>query len=229
MRRKTEDSNVSRKIITLKNYELVDGYVKDTAYVMQSNDSAVIENILLDRILPYSSVSENYVRSIYKFGLKRTYMILMDVLSAGLDFKATYDNAYDLVEFGMNVILQQPLTVGIDPEYKDHIPYLKSCCDSVLRKLEYEMQNRELSFDQREMLADARILLECDFKNEIDFRPQHFFRVVLSRWDILGNYTFTFRMLFAVVALSNPILWDQPVHRLKARDIIADVCRNWDN
>lgn len=139
MRRKTEDSNVSRKIITLKNYELVDGYVKDTAYVMQSNDSAVIENILLDRILPFSSVSENYVRSIYKFGLKRTYMILMDVLSAGLDLKATYDNAYDLVEFGMNVILQQPFTVGIDPEYKDEIPYLKSCCDSVLRKLEYPL------------------------------------------------------------------------------------------
>ena len=227
MRRKTEDSNVSRKIITLKNFELVDGYVKDTAYVMQSNDSAVIENILLDKILPVSPGSAYYVRSIYNFGLKKTYMTLMDVLSAGIDFKAAYDNAYDLVEFGMNVILQQPFTTGIDPEYKHNIPYLKSCCDSVLRKLEYEMQNRELSFDQREMLADAKILLECDFKHEIDFRPQYFFRVVLSSWDILGNYTFTFRMLFAVVALTNPIFWDHPVHRLKARDVIADVCEDW--
>ena len=229
MRRQTEDSNVSRKIITLKNFELVDGYVKDTAYVMQSNDSAVIEKILLDKILPVSSVPAYYVRSIYTFGLKRTYMILMDVLSAGLDLKAAYDNAYDLVEFGMNVILQQPFTAGIDPEYKDEMIYLKSSCDSVFRKLEHEMQNRELSFDQREMLANAKILLECDFKHEIDFRPQHFFRVVLSRWDILGNYTYTFRMLYAVVALSNPILWDHPVYRLKARDIIAEVCKDWDH
>ena len=29
MRRKTDDSGVSRKIITLKNFDLIDGYVKD--------------------------------------------------------------------------------------------------------------------------------------------------------------------------------------------------------
>ena len=130
----------------------------------------------------------------------------------------------------LDITPEQLLTgKGIDPEYKDEMIYLKSSCDSVFRKLEHEMQNRELSFDQREMLANAKILLECDFKHEIDFRPQHFFRVVLSRWDILGNYTYTFRMLYAVVALSNPILWDHPVYRLKARDIIAEVCKDWDH
>lgn len=228
MRRRTEDSNVSRKIITLKNFELVDGYVKDTAFVMESNDSAVIENMLLDKILPTSPAAAYYVRSIYTVGLKKTYMTLMNLLSEGLDFKAAYDNAYDIVKFGMNVILQQPFVAGIDPDYKDYIPYLKSCCDSILRKLEYETQNRQLSFDQREMLADDKILLECDFRNEINFRPQHYFRVVLSRWDILGNYTFTYRMLFAVVALSNSILWDEPKHRLMARDVIAEVCKDWE-
>ena len=78
------------------------------------------------------------------------------------------------------------------------------------------------------MLADDKILLECDFRNEMNFRAQHYFNVVLSRWDILGNYTFTYRMLRTVVALSNPIFWEDPKQRLIARDIIAEVCENWE-
>jgi len=228
MRRKTEASNVTRKIITLKNFSLVDRYIKDKAVVDESNDSAVIESILLEKILPSSPVAAHYVKSIYNIGLKETYMTLMEVLSAGTGFKAAYDNAYDLVKFGKNAILQYPFTGGIDPEYEHLIPYLESCCASIIRKLEYETQNRELSFDQKEMLADDKILLECDFRNEMNFRAQHYFNVVLSRWDILGNYTFTYRMLRTVVALSNPIFWEDPKQRLIARDIIAEVCENWE-
>lgn len=227
MRRKTEDGNSIRKIITLKNFSLVDGYVKDMAFVKESNDSAVIENILMEKILSDSLASAHYIRSIYDVGLKQTYITLMQLLSAGIDFKAAYDNAFELVKLGMK-ILNQPFTSGIDPEYEQHQYYLKSCCSSVLRKLEYEIAKRQLSFDEEQTFLDDKMFLTQEIKNPIDFIPYKYFKLVIARWDILENYTFTFRMLFAVVALSEPSIWDNPEYRLMARNVIAEVCKNWE-
>ena len=62
VRRKTEDSGVSRKIITLKNFDLIDGYVKDMAYLQDSNDSAIIEKILLNNIFSDSADAAFYIK-----------------------------------------------------------------------------------------------------------------------------------------------------------------------
>lgn len=228
MRRKAEDNNVYRKMITIKNVEVVDGYVKDLAYVAESSDSAIIEAIILDKVLPDSDAGKFYVKSIYTNGLKKTFAAIMQTLAAGVDFQAAYPNGEELIRFAMK-IFSFPAERGFDSENIKLLDgYFMGCCTRVCEKIKYETERLELSFDQKQIVEDDILLLSHKITDEADFVPYNFFRLVLTHWDILGNYTYTYRMLYAVSVLSLPMQWEKPEYRLEAREIIAETCREWE-
>lgn len=230
MRRITNESQnqKNKKLISLVNFDLIEGYTKDMAEITQTNVSTVIENILLDRILSKSNTSNYYIKEIYDNGLKEAFIALMQTLSAGIQGMASHDNAEEIVKLGMSVV-NRPFSAGMDEKYQNlsehHFP---SNCRCVREKIEHETEEEKLDFDEKMAYEDDIMLLSQTENKACDFVPYNYFRLVLARWDILGNYTYTFRMLMDVVALSEERLWDSAEYRLQAIEIIKKVTETWD-
>lgn len=227
MLKKETPKDNNKKLITFKRMELVNGYFQDKASLADTSYSSVIEDVLMSKILTGNKATDHYIESIYKFGLKETYIALMQNLSAGINFKASQTNSFALVQLAMN-ILSRPFSSSIDPAYKhlydEHFP---SNCKQVALKLEHETSKKELSFDEERQLEDNLALLKFSTKDGVAFVPYNWFELVLTNWEILGNYSFTFRMLFDCIALSDPDLWEKPEHRMNAIDCIKDVTASW--
>lgn len=230
MRRITNESQnqKNKKLISLVNFDIIEGFTKDMAETTQTNASTVIENIILDRILSKSKTSNYYIKEIYDKGLKETFISLMQDLSAGIQGMASHDNAEELVKLGMSIV-NRPFSAGMDEKYKElsehHFP---SNCRCVREKIEHETAEEKLEFDEKMAYEDDIMLLSQTENKACDFVPYNYFRLVLARWNILGNYTYTFRMLMDVVALSEEKLWDSAEYRLQAIEIIKKVTEMWD-
>lgn len=230
MRRITNESQnqKNKKLISLVNFELIEGFTKDMAETTQTNASTVIENIILDRILSKSKTSNYYIKEIYDKGLKETFISLMQDLSAGIQGMASHDNAEEIVKLGMSVV-NRPFSAGMDEKYQNlsehHFP---SNCRCVREKIEHETEEEKLEFDEKMAYEDDIMLLSQTENKACDFVPYNYFRLVLARWDVLGNYTYTFRMLYDVVALSEERLWNSAEYRLQAIEIIKKVTEKWD-
>lgn len=230
MRRITNESQnqKNKKLISLVNFDIIEGFTKDMAETTQTNASTVIENIILDRILSKSKTSNYYIKEIYDKGLKETFISLMQDLSAGIQGMASHDNAEELVKLGMSIV-NRPFSAGMDEKHKElsehHFP---SNCRCVREKIEHETAEEKLEFDEKMAYEDDIMLLSQTENKACDFVPYNYFRLVLARWDILGNYTYTFRMLMDVVALSEEKLWDSAEYRLQAIEIIKKVTEMWD-
>lgn len=224
---KNTDKNPNRKNVVFKNIELISGYYQDKAILTDSNFSATIEEILIKNILTGNPASDYYIEFIYKQGLKETFIALMQNLSAGINFKASEQNAYPLIKLGMNIV-SSPFSSCIDKEYSDlydgHFP---SNCKQVAKTLEYHASQKELTFDEKMLLEYDLTLLKNSTKDGVAFIPYNYFSLVLKNWEALGDNTFTFRMLFDVVALSDSNLWDKPKHRLQAIECIKEVTSSW--
>lgn len=218
----------NKKLISLVNFDLIEGFTKDMAEITQTNASTVIENIILDRILSKYDTPNYYIKKIYKEGLKETYIALMQNLSAGIQGMASHDNAEALVKLGINIV-NRPFSCGMDNDYlylsEDHFP---SNCRCVREKIEHETEKEKLGFDEKMAYEDDIMLLSQTENKACDFVPYNYFRLVLARWDVLGNYTYTFRLLMDVVALSEERLWGSAEYRLQAIEIIKKVTEKWD-
>lgn len=223
MIRRSKDRPVVRKIITLKNFDIIDGYIKDRAVKDDSNDSAVIENILLKQILPDSEIASYYISMIYCNGLKQTVMTLMQDLTVDVQWEGAHDVAFLLVRMAMEMV--QESYVAIDDEFaylmEEDLP---SNCRAIIEKLNHESEKNELNFNEKQLLKDDEALLSMTDGKTVDFVPYKYFRLVVSWWKWLGDYAFTFRLLYDVVALTERSIWDTAEYRLRARDIISEVC-----
>lgn len=231
MKRNIQDGSVSRKIVTLKNFDLINGFVKDMVEVQDSNDSAVIEGILLEHIMPISQTSlasKYYINQIYTNGLKETVILLLQNLAGETQKSESYNKAYPLITLIMG-ILNRPFGSEVDEQYKhlleDHFP---SNCKAVSEKLEYETKDMQLTFDEKQRLKDDLMLLSLTKQDAVDFVPYNYIRLVVNNWEVLKQNSFTYRMLFDVVALSDPMFWNRAEYRLKAREVIIEVCRTWE-
>lgn len=225
MKRKKEPEKNNKKLITFKNLEFINGIIQDFASMEDKTFSAVVEDILLREILPNEEAPKYYIQKIYKDGLKETFISLMQNLSAGLNFDASEDNAYELVNLGMKIV-SSPFNVEIDSAYKDLLNgHFKKNCNEVKLKLEHEKNENPLTFDEKRRLKDDIALLE--YREPFSFVAYNYFELVLSNWAVLGNYSYTFRLLFDVVALSDPELWNSAEYRLNAVECIKKVTATW--
>lgn len=218
----------NKKLITLVNYDLIEGFTKDMAEITQTNVSTTIENMLLDQILLKSDTPDYYIKLIYTDGLKETYIALFQALSAGIQGMASHDNAYEIVKLGMNIV-NRPFSCGMDEKYKElsehHFP---SNCRCVREKMEHDIEKEQLDFNDSMAFEDDVLLLTQTENGACDFVPYNYFRLVLARWETLGNFTYTFRMLMDVVSLSEERLWNSAKYRLQAIEVIKTITKSWD-
>lgn len=222
--KKTSDN---KKLITLKNKEIIDVIIEDMAKAGKSTSSAVIEQIILRDLFGESKESEKYIRYIYSEGLKNTFIYLMQELAAGSGWQASHPNAKRLVEFMLDVLsLQRPKR---GQEFKDEQMYehLLSNCTMLVEKLKLDYNDKELfALDKFVYDSDIHFLNNLKFA---DYVPYNFIHLILKYWDSLGNYTFSYRVLYDIVEMSDEKTWETSQNRVLAAECIKNVVKEWDN
>lgn len=213
----------NKKLVSFShaNYETLISIIRDEAYLNDTSESAVIENALVKAFFPANKNIKWYIDCIYSDGLKATFSRLFAGLAAGTDFKAAHDNALPLVKFAMDS--SHMAMHGLTGKEGPYV-HFQSQCGSIYRILEHKRNPDTISFEAREELEFFGLLIKQLPEN---FVPINYYNVILANWDILGNSTFTFRLLMDLVELTEGAWKDTPERRAEARKIITEVVGEW--
>ena len=96
MRRSTE-----KKLIVLTEKELIEKALDDIEEVTSLNSSTIIEDFIMKSIFPKNNAAKSWVTYMYKYNWKTNQVLeaVFEYLSAGINWKARYTNAFPLINF----------------------------------------------------------------------------------------------------------------------------------
>ena len=181
--------------------------------------------------LPVNINARGYADRIYLFGLDRAMESLFDLYASGLDFKPRYNNCATFVGFlNRNYAGGSELRNDADSFEKRHYFYQnlqkieKLFCEILSRNHDTiddisELQN---DADAIEEILSHRDNSDCLDKSSINI----ILRIVERWWDvILGNHTYTYRLLSAFCRCFR---WKEDRNkRVELIKLIREASREW--
>lgn len=215
-----------KKLITISriNEVTLNGLLKDTAYLEDSTESRIIEDVLIDKLYLKSVKAQRYITEIYTVGIKKTFIELFDELSAGTFLESTYENAKPLVEFAFRNSSNALHGLSEDQfAYHDFI----SNCDTITEILKFEAEQEEAGYKMKIEYEHVSGLV-----NQLPkfFVPLNFVGIILRNWNVLKTSIYSYRLLSDVIVLTEgELTWrETPENRLEARRLIEKVVSEWD-
>lgn len=217
----------TKKMIYLQEKPFIDAVTNDESEVEKRPASGVIERHLLESILPANRQAAAIVRSIYYDGipdLHRAFCGTFEYLAAGINWQAAEPNARPLVQLYHDCLIHSAPPTGTELGWE----YMAQQLDSIATKLETAAnQNPDHRQDQREDGAFIReIIGQIAAGQAANVRFISVTRVLLSHWELLGNFTRTFRFL-AEVSKTIKGITDTAQTRVEFIRIIKEVSREW--
>lgn len=225
MKNKTE-----KKLVSFFKSVLINGFLRDKAYVENNSESSIIEQSLLKDILPEHSqasyIVENHLYS-ETGSVNNTLEALFSYNSAGVNWKAKYDNFLPLVECAKSLSLYSE-TILTGSEWRYH-----HCCDqleSIITKLR-RIQESETDVEKKYMLSNeikyAEDLLK-ELKNEPEFSKMlNFYNIVISNWEYLKDLSITYRFL-SDLAFLDKNMRNSSEDRIRLLTLIQNISAEWD-
>ena len=220
--------------------DIIEGFIRDESEVLQQALSVRREQNLLSIILPKDRNAQYWVEMLYtmkkknefEFGLGDVMNAVFCYLAAGIDFKAAQQHDTKLiVEYALDEL--QRMTGGINKVPQEY-HYFSSSLDSILNKLETEEKKNGNLMETVEIREEIKHLKEFqqDLKNNPDdfFYAKdftaHIYMAILNFWDILGDYTYTFRLLACIARMQK---WRNDAEgRLTLRNMLIRATENWE-
>lgn len=215
-------SNSFEKKIAFSNLQIqqvVEGIIKDNAAALSKTESAIIEKALIAAFLPANKFALLWAQSLYIGGaLSEAYTFAFCHLAAGIDWYAAADNGRPLVlAFESTLSMAWPTLSGVERE----LYHLHTQLDSICAVL--PDSGTASNGDKDLCRICLRQLQEC---------PAEFYLIdvvglILRSWDILGNYTCTYRALADIARLAAPVLTDTPNTRVEYLAALRTVSDGW--
>ena len=220
---------------TIENPVLLRSVVGAFAACENRSMSAIIERTTLDALLPTNKA----MRGIAQYQLfcedgdiGRALSAIFERNSAGLDWKANYDNLLPIVEFARSQSIFCNPRLTADDEYmlrfaKNHVA---SQLESILDYL------RDLGTKEKDVVKAAYYQREVQFGEqqlqELKTEPQCYhtmsgYDLVLHNWSDLKGWSITFRFLSDIVQLDASWRTDPEV-RLGLLDLMKSVSKEWE-
>ncbi len=209
----------------------IEGVLNIHARTEKKTPSAILEDLIAKAVLPANETASRICRQLYSSDVNNVgaLMSVFDIYSAGFgDFKARYDNGIELVNFFHSILVSA--TYPIDDINKGNREYFISNFEMIVQKIE-----NDLSTDHEDSLnvtqspvKYAKFLLD-EAKNKPQyFKPINFTQLLKDHWDLLGNYTYTYRALVALCKLIEDQISDYAEDRVNLVRVISDLSKNWD-
>lgn len=218
---------------TQKIKDLIEGYFADESELEGKSATVLIEEHLLESIMPrnrkYWTLAENLIVNKTGVAMGRTMDSLFSILAAGISNKASHDNGFNLVKFAYDnklttVVGHNPLLDQQDiRDVKYYYQELKYFSD-YLNELANEKKEYDIELDARDIAHIYSI--EQDENFVFNDSLNRVYMAILSNWDELGNWTYTYRLLCAISRLQN---WYSTAEtRLELVKVIDEVTYEWD-
>lgn len=194
---------------------IVEGLLEDESIVTNRSTSYLIEQHILNDFLPQNKTVSSWIQLLYMkdekdksiSGLKDTMISVFSYLAAGIYFEAKINTGKKLVEYAYkNKCLYQNQSNGYD---NADFHYFKSQLGYVIERI-VMMQKAIIdeTFEEAErktkLIFDIEELKRIHEENEIyDDSLSFVYIMILDNWDMLYNWTYTFRLLTAMARLQN--------------------------
>ena len=236
MRRKTE-----KMTVTFENAPLIRALVGDFAAEESRSLSAVIERTTLNGLLPKHKFMRE-IAQIYLYGeggnIGKALSVLFERNSAGLNWRANYDNFLPLVQFAreQSIYCKSRLLMGDKEAIALASTHTASQLESLVEYLKGTnaelAEKHEMAIMQKEEDYKREIKLGEYFVRELREEPQFFnavngYSFVVDHFDDLGWSQITYRFLNDLVQLD--AAWrDDPEARLGLLQVMKNVSADWD-
>ncbi len=191
---------------------ICDGVLNDHAEVEKTSVSMVIENLIMWHLLPKNPKAMQETALLYypadvRKSISEVLSRIFDYYAAGTNWNAAYDNGFALIQFTSDLIANTP------NYYVTADAYLDSKLDSIAIKLE--------SHAESEMI---KTLIGHDLNRDDVI---NLITLIIDNWQVLGNWTITYRMLCVLMKQSKPRN-DTARERVDLIKIIDKISQEWD-
>lgn len=222
-----------KKLISLKNKELIDKLLYDYERVNSLSASAIIESCITKTLLPHNKMANLLISNMYLHNWKSN-KILQEVyfyLASGINWNARYTNSLPLVKFSYELELYS--TTTLDCAKEDKIRYIISGLESIKNFLEHTYESK---IDSNSFIKDnlnKEIDLLSDYigiaKNHPDLMMiSNIYRFIINNWSFINDYTKTYRLL-GVLEDIRLYINDTSDIRCRLIELLKDISNEWDD
>lgn len=209
--------------------QFIDYRIEDLAKITGSSTSFVIEQSLLDGLLPDNTDARSFVFNyLYNKDDKSSVRSTLDKIfawnNAGIDWNSKHDNFRQLVEFCLFNLNGDTLL----PKENGEIHSFLYSYSSVIKRAEKEFDLVESIIDKSQFLCVidyAKTLYEQAKDNTVQIGIKFFYEVLLDMWSLIKGWAMTYRSLSALASMSN--FCENEQTRIALADLVEQVSGGW--
>ena len=213
-------------MVYLQERALIDSIASDEAAVTKRSVSGIIEQHLLNSMLPQNRNAAAFVRMSHTDGImdiEYIFSAVFEYLAAGINWEAKETNARSLVMLYHELSVNSAILTGEEKEWK----YVVNQLDSIAKKL--EQAGKATPDCENELKINAEYVR--DIISEIEKNPTYIrftsiTGLILSNWEWLNNFTFTYRLLSFVSTMQKGIRNDAET-RYNLIRILKEITAEW--
>ena len=209
--------------------KFIESRIDDIAIKTQRSSSFIIENMLLDGLLPENKEAKDLIQyNLYPVdesgGVQKTLERAFEQNACGLNWKSLHDNFKPLVEYGYNFCSSASQCTGTESQLPHFCSQLRSVVERIENCTESCIEDYDRSMFETQT-AWAKVLLSVAEKNPTEIVFRDHFQLVMDCWDMLKDWQITYRYLADLVAMSE---WQEnPTARNYLFDVINDISKEW--
>lgn len=209
--------------------KFVETRIEDVALETQRSSSYIIENLLLDGLLPQNEEAKYIIRqNLYpdndNGGIKKTLDALFSSNAAGLGWNSKHNNFKPLVEYCILYCdstahyINNPSLDYFISQLRDIVSRIENCVCACIEPYDKKMYASNLEF--------AKLILKKAEKSPQEIVYKECFELITVCWDMLYDWSITFRFLACVTRMC-----DFNEENSRARNalynIVSDISQEW--
>ncbi len=212
------------------NKNFIESRVGDMAKKEQRSESFIIEKLLLDGLLPENeeakSIIKNYLYADNETsGVKLTLEALFSSNAAGTNWNSKHDNFKQIVEFATDKMLEKIQLNEGDRLYflsqlNDVTQRIDDCTIACIEPIDRKMYRAQL--EKAKILGNLIKDKDVVISNSV---TKDLFRLVYDCWEMLDDWTYTYRYLYA---LSKMCYFKEDAEtKIELCSIIDEISKEW--
>lgn len=213
----------------LKTRNFVEILIKEEMVDTGRSFSFLAEKHMLNDLLPADPSARIWVELMYSEQLEVNDVLFktFNYMSEGINFKSKHSNALPLIEFVINEIFHKKTKIKPD----DHIYHLKSQMESVVGYINSYCESLIDDNDNNDKtellkeLSNAKFLFNDISDEKYSQCISEYFDFLKRNWEILKEYSRTFRLLADLIHYSN--IDNSNNNKFKLRVILKKVTKTW--
>lgn len=227
--------NVLKKTYVFSS-ENVKKFIEDRTNVIgkmnKTSASAVVEDILLDRLLPCHSFVSQMVKAVYVADWKMEEVLeaVFEWNGEWINYKSRYSNFLPIIEF---VINEQIYNRSLEIKNNERIYHFLDKLDSVANKMHDLSQNSREETEKIYWYEEERYVRELISQTtpeDTKLRPINFYKVFTKpkNWEIFKSMQLTYIVMLDLVILQKQ--WrNDPEIKEQVLEILEDLSKDWND